>query len=151
MAKPGRKPKPTALKVFEGNPGKRPLNKDEPKPQGKAEMPDWLRPQAQAVWERIAPQLEAIGILTKADENLLAQYCHSAELFHIADELVHKEGPVVTAGTGGTRRHPAIGIMEKCKDQMRAMGSLLGLDPSSRPGLQVIKPKVNRLSKFKQG
>jgi len=28
----GRKPKPTALKIIEGNPGKRPLNKNEPKP-----------------------------------------------------------------------------------------------------------------------
>lgn len=30
MATRGRKPKPTALKVLEGNPGKRPLNKNEP-------------------------------------------------------------------------------------------------------------------------
>ena len=28
----GRKPKPTAVKELEGNPGKRELNKNEPKP-----------------------------------------------------------------------------------------------------------------------
>ena len=35
MAQRGRKPKPTALKVLEGNPGKRPLNLYEPAPEGK--------------------------------------------------------------------------------------------------------------------
>ena len=39
MAQKGRKPKPTALKVLEGNPGKRPLNLYEPSPEG--EMPEW--------------------------------------------------------------------------------------------------------------
>ena len=43
----GRKPKPTAVKKLEGNPGKRKLNTKEPNP-GK-EMPDcpaWLLPDA---------------------------------------------------------------------------------------------------------
>lgn len=33
MAITGPKPKPTAIKILEGNPGKRPLNLNEPKPQ----------------------------------------------------------------------------------------------------------------------
>ena len=32
MATRGRKPKPTALKMLEGNPGKHPLNEHEPVP-----------------------------------------------------------------------------------------------------------------------
>ena len=36
MATRGRKPTPTAIKVLEGNPGKRPLNDREPKPAKKA-------------------------------------------------------------------------------------------------------------------
>ena len=43
MAQRGRKPKPTALKVLEGNPGKRPLNLYEPTPEGDLpECPEWL-------------------------------------------------------------------------------------------------------------
>ena len=39
----GRKPKPTAVKKLEGNPGKRKLNKKEPVPaKGMPECPDWL-------------------------------------------------------------------------------------------------------------
>lgn len=47
MAKRGRKPKPTALKKLEGNPGKRPLNELEPLPQvTMLRCPNWLEPEA---------------------------------------------------------------------------------------------------------
>ena len=46
MAARGRKPKPTALKVLEGNPGKRPLNDHEPiPPKGELKCPSWLLPE----------------------------------------------------------------------------------------------------------
>ena len=39
----GRKPKPTAIKKLEGNPGKRKLNTKEPIPaKGMPECPQWL-------------------------------------------------------------------------------------------------------------
>ncbi len=45
MAVRGRKPKPTAIKELEGNPGKHPLNDAEPKPVRKAPpCPKWLEP-----------------------------------------------------------------------------------------------------------
>ena len=43
----GRKPKPTALKKLEGNPGKRPLNELEPVPPTVAlRCPNYLLPEA---------------------------------------------------------------------------------------------------------
>jgi hypothetical protein len=45
----GRKPKLTALKMFEGNPGKRALNRNEPKPAVQTpECPVHLDDEAQA-------------------------------------------------------------------------------------------------------
>ena len=42
MAQRGRKPKPTAMKVLEGNPGKRSLNTTEPQPPKRApRCPNW--------------------------------------------------------------------------------------------------------------
>ena len=47
----GRKPKPTAMKELEGNPGKRKLNKKEPMPgKGMPDCPKWLLPDAQEEW-----------------------------------------------------------------------------------------------------
>ena len=49
MAMAGRKPKPTALKVLEGDRGKgrRPLNAHEPiPPRGGVKCPSWLLPEA---------------------------------------------------------------------------------------------------------
>lgn len=55
MAQRGRKPKPTALKVLEGNPGKRQLNVVEPKPRNKApKCPAWLDAEAKKEWRRLA-------------------------------------------------------------------------------------------------
>ena len=68
MATRGRKPKPTALKLLEGNPGKRPINEHEPiPPKGTVKCPTWLEPEAKKEWKRLAPSLEAMGVLTQAD------------------------------------------------------------------------------------
>jgi P27 family predicted phage terminase small subunit len=72
----GRPPKPTALKVLEGNPGKRGLNQSEPKPpEGPVKAPNWLRGRGRTAWKWIAPVLEPMGVLTTADTHALALLC----------------------------------------------------------------------------
>jgi phage terminase small subunit len=74
----GRKPKPTALKMFEGNPGKRALNRNEPKPP--AETPDCpvhLDDEAQAEWNRITPELSTLGLIARIGRAALAAYCQA--------------------------------------------------------------------------
>ena len=78
MATRGRKPLPTALKALEGDRGKgrRPLNKDEPTPpQINVECPDWLMPEAQQEWQRLAPALSAMGVLTERELEAFAGCC----------------------------------------------------------------------------
>lgn len=74
MAGRGRPPKPTAVKELEGNPGKRPLNKNEPKPKQIApKCPSWLEPDAKKEWRRLSKELETMGLLTQvsiAQQNL---------------------------------------------------------------------------------
>ena len=63
MATRGRKPKPTALKVLEGNPGKRPLNDREPvPPKGTLKCPAWLLPEAKKEWKRLADHGRSHGV-----------------------------------------------------------------------------------------
>lgn len=72
----GRKPKPTSLKVVAGNPGKRALNDQEPVySEGDLTAPEWLSDEATAIWERLSENLEANGLLTQVNRDLLAVYC----------------------------------------------------------------------------
>lgn len=93
MAIKGRKPKPTAIKLLEGNPGKRPLNKSEPKPKkGAPKCPAWLLPEAKKEWKRMAEQLELLGLLTAVDMTAFAGYCQSYARWKVAEEFITKHG-----------------------------------------------------------
>ena len=86
MATRGRKPKPTAMKILEGNPGKRPLNENEPvPPKGEIKSPAWLLPEAKKEWKRLAPSLEAMGVLTMADWTAFQGYCQAYARWKEAD------------------------------------------------------------------
>lgn len=144
----GRKPKPTALKALAGNPGKRKLNKSEPKPpQGAPEMPYYLTPEAKEEWERILPELEKVpGLMSRIDGTALASYCMAFARWVEAEEEVSQRGIVVEepvfgrVGTTddltliGTRlkKNPACTAALASQKEMRALLALFGMDPSSR-------------------
>lgn len=77
----GRKPKPTALKVMAGNPGKRPLPKAEPKVTGIAQRPTWLSKDAAKVWDELAPRTAALGLLSQHDAEQFGMLCTLAAEF----------------------------------------------------------------------
>ena len=66
----GRKPKPTALKKLEGNPGKRKLNTKEPMPgKGMPDCPKWLLPEAKKEWERLCVKLSDMNFTSNYTKN----------------------------------------------------------------------------------
>jgi len=74
----GPPPKPTHIKLVAGNPGKRPINKNEPLPRTSEDIPsapDYLNPEAAAIWDKMAGELHDCGLLTSVDEDALALYC----------------------------------------------------------------------------
>ena len=69
----GRRPKPTRLKVPTGNPGKRPMNKHEPKPEPVVpDCPAEFGLVARREWDRLASELAKLKILTALDRAALA-------------------------------------------------------------------------------
>jgi phage terminase small subunit len=69
----GRRPKPSRMKVLTGNPGKRPLNAAEPRPEPKIpDCPSELGPVARREWDRLAAELGSLRILTALDRAILA-------------------------------------------------------------------------------
>ena len=56
MGRRGPPPKPGIIKLIEGNPGKRKINRREPQPANDApRCPAWLTPEAKTVWRRVVP------------------------------------------------------------------------------------------------
>lgn len=139
---PGRPPKPTHLKVLAGNPGKRPLNKDEPKPKPIApKPPSWLDKEAKREWKRVAPELERLGLLTVVDGAALAAYCQAYSMWVAAQKAIneyykqHGKLTYTYVNKGGAANEvpiPEIAIAEKAMKQIKAFCTEFGLTPSSR-------------------
>ena len=136
--KPGPKPKPTAIKIFEGNPGKRPLNKKEPKPeQISPKCPEHIDRRAKREWRRLAPVLEGLGLLTEVDGTAFAIYCQSYSTWVESVEKVKKTGMIVKAPSGYPIQNPYLAIANKAVDQMKAFLAEFGMMPSSRSRISV--------------
>ncbi len=117
---PGPPPKPTALRILEGNPSKRPLPVNEPKPMGIAERPAWLRPEGVAVWDELAPRLGRVGLLTPVDADQFGVFCTELAAY---------------------RLDPA-GFMTSRLNSLRGMFTEFGMGPAARTRIQV-KPSEN--------
>jgi len=144
---PGTKPKPTKLKLIEGNPGKRPLNMNEPKPKPTIpECPDWLKSDeiAYKEWQRVVPELETLGLLTCLDGAALEGYCKSYSRFVEAEQFMDskisgvekKKGTVykITTKTGSEylQQLPQVSIAQKYLQIAIRLMAEFGLTPSSR-------------------
>lgn len=149
----GRKPVPTELKLLRGNPGKRAVNRNEPKPDPKAPgMPVWLSNEARAEWRRVVPELDKLGLTAKVDRAALASYCETWATFVAAEKLIHKHGLVIFRVTEieahdeagnpieihvAPTKNPAVIIARDAAAQVRAFCSEFGLTPSARTRLQM--------------
>ena len=144
MATRGRKPKPTALKVLEGNPGKRPLNKNEPQPEKKApRCPSWLEPEAKKEWRRMAKTLENIGVLTQVDKAAFAGYCQAYARWKEAEEFLSKHGTIFKTPSGYIQQVPQVAIARNYLQIMKDFCSEFGLTPAARTRIKVDQEAVS--------
>nr|DAU65378.1 MAG TPA: terminase small subunit [Caudoviricetes sp.] len=133
MATRGRKPKPTAMKVLEGNPGKRPLNFAEPHPEKKLpDCPEWLEDEAKAEWERLAVPLYNLGLLTELDMAAFASYCQAYARWKEAEEFISQHGSIVKTKTGYWQQVPQVSISRANQAMMIKAAAEFGLTPSAR-------------------
>lgn len=135
----GRTPKPTHLKILEGNPGKRPLNLDEPKPRPVTPTcPSWLTGEAKREWKRLVPELEALGLLTIVDRGALAVCCQSYGRMVEAEKFLQraaKTGFMFKTPSGYLQQLPQVSIAQKYAQQYRSFLGLFGLSPADRTRL----------------
>lgn len=114
---PGPGKKPTALKVLAGNPGKKPLPAGEPKwTPCDLSAPEWLSAESAERWKPLAEALDANGMLTAANRELLAGYVSMLTAF------IQK---------GRETGEPDLKLMQ----QIRLVAREFGFTPSSQAGI----------------
>ena len=140
---PGPLPKPTELKVIEGNPGKRPLNDREPKPvSGPPACPSWLPKTAKSEWRRVIKELSALGLVHKMDRAVLEGYVYwYSEWRRLADYLAENDLVVEIFDDDGllkeVRKRPQVIECREAFKQMKACAAEFGMGPASRSRVSV--------------
>ena len=135
----GRKPKPTALKELAGHPGKRKPNDREPRfDVSESTAPAYLRDEALGEWDRLAPTLLSLKILTVADRNALGAYCQAFADWQKAQRVLNRKGLTFKMPrTGYIQQRPEVAIAQKSMSLMLKFGVEFGLTPSARSRMHV--------------
>ena len=143
MAK-GRRPKPTYLKIIDGNPGKRAIGEAEPQPRmpqtRSPRAPRHLDEHARNEWARVVPELVRMGLYTVVDQAALEAYCSCYSQWRRACDEIDKAGETYeTVGKSGGvmwRARPQVAIANEALRQMRAFAAEFGLTPAARVRLR---------------
>lgn len=145
---PGPRPKPTHLKLLEGNAGKRPLPQDEPEPDGDLfDAPAHLSERQRQIWAQCIHDAPA-GLLKKLDTNVLERFVAAKAIWEDANTRVSTTGTIVNNPQGGGfMRNPFLTVMNDSAKLMRQASDELGFSPAARTRVQV-KGKKKSGSKF---
>lgn len=138
----GNPAKPTKLKILQGNPGKRPLNKNEPEPtRGIPSRPEWLSREAKREWSRVTQELDRLGLLTVVDRALISAYCQAWADYVAAQKDIQRNGTYFVTATGYEAPRPSVGIAAKALQQMIQLSARFGFTPSDRSKMSMPEPK----------
>jgi len=132
----GRKPRPTNLKILEGEPNKDRINLNEPQPLTlEVNCPKHLKGEARAEWKRIYPELQAMGLISLIDRAALAVYCQAWERWVKYSKIVEEKGELYKTQSGNVITSPALWVANKAAEQMHKFLTEFGMTPASRSRL----------------
>lgn len=147
----GRRPKPTALKLIEGNRGKRPLNGCEPRAITPTPTPPpHLTADALEEWNRVADWLHRIGLLSELDRGALAAYAQAYGRWVQAERAIAKMaerdqltgGLMIKTSNGNAIQNPVVGIANRAAADMMRYATEFGMTPSSRTRINAEAPEA---------
>lgn len=139
---PGPPPKPTALKLLAGNPGKRTLNDSEPQPERVAPArPRGLPRGAKKFWDAHAEKLEKLGILTEVDGPAFTMMARHWDLATRAAKQIEQDGLTTKDENGAVRKHPLLQVWRENSAAFLRYAAQFGLTPSARSRLNIPDPQ----------
>lgn len=128
----GQKPKPTQIKIAEGNRSK--VAKDQLRPDtpglGRPRVPMHLSAEERRLWADVVRSLPPT-LLTMADEAVLERFAIYWARFREAGKMIAKTGLMVQSPNGPIR-NPLLVVQNACSKEMHAAGSEIGLSPVAR-------------------
>lgn len=134
----GRPRIPTEVKIANGNPGKRPLNKREPKPIAAVPTcPDYLKGYARQAWKFYSRELYRLNVMTNIDALALEGLCVALDRALRADRIVEKEGFTYKTHQGNIIQRPEVSISKNSWVEVRKFLSEFGMTPAARSRIQV--------------
>ncbi|WP_276641326.1 phage terminase small subunit P27 family [Siccibacter turicensis] len=142
---PGPPKTPTYLALVKGNPSKRTLNKNEPKPpSGVPPTPKHFDKQGKYWFKRMADELNAIGVISQLDARALellveayTEYRHHCDTLEVEGYTYRTE---TNTGDVLIKAHPAAMMKADAWKRIRAMLGEFGMTPASRAKVGVNGP-----------
>ncbi|WP_069649648.1 phage terminase small subunit P27 family [Caloranaerobacter ferrireducens] len=148
----GRKAKPIELHILQGNPNRLTKSQIEARKEAEAKLkpkadkvkaPKWLSKEAKKEFNRIAKELQEIGLLTNVDIDMLAAYCDAYTEYQKCTKIIEEEGLMVeyTNKAAETNKvpHPLLTKKKQLFEQMKSIAGEFGLTPSARAKLAIPK------------
>ena len=153
MSRPnGRPPKPTELKVLEGNPGKRPLG-DKVRgaiPSEVPPTPDHLGDAGRAAWSLYWSHGRAWLAMT--DIPILTQLCEAHDEAERIAATIREEGLThVSEKTGRSFIHQAYNELRGVRKEIRELWSLCYMTPTDRGRASVKPTEKDPLTEWMEG
>ena len=155
----GRKPKPTALRLIEGNREHRTIRAElEPKPVSKAPpCPRELRKDARKAWRYLVRELGGMNCLASSDRGQMVGYCdawgrwtNAQRRLQEQEQLAGGKDQSVIMSTGGRwGENPWLKISNRALADLIKYGAELGLNPVQRTRVKIEKaPAESRKAKL---
>ena len=143
MGKRGPKPKPTTLRILEGNPGRRPLNAAEPHPApGVPDPPDHVQGRAREMWLTLGAQLSSCGMITAVDGHALELLCDTYAKYCEMTAESARTGPVLMDPDNPLRFKisPYWSQAQLLSQKLYVLLREFGMTPSARSTMHVAGP-----------
>lgn len=134
----GRRPTPTHLKLIKGNPGKRAINRREPKPRREVPSPPaTLCPVSLVAWGKYSVILDRMGVLTEADSGALERLCECYAEMQEYKAIVKAERPTYETSAGLKKANPAVAMLADADRRFKSYLVEFGLSPAARSKVKV--------------
>lgn len=152
----GRPAKPAVVHLLNGNPSKRNVQEliaevaTPALPIEAPPKPDWLDEEASREWDRVVPDLLTLGLISRLDMQVLAQYCEAVSDYRRWTMQIQNLNESMAAPGGGdiqTYRTGAkdLSIWRKLRNdaERRAndAGAKFGFSPMARRTLKPVAPQ----------